>query len=233
LLLALTLSACAQHTHAPAAAPQADAAQAGASQSAAPRVLADVPAQVDKSARYLIYLHGRIIEEQGAHAVSPEHGPYEYEQILAALAAGGYTVISATRPRGTEPTEYAAKVVGQIKALLAGGVAPGHVTVVGASKGGGIAVLTAALLRNRDVNFVILAGCGAGNAGQPKPPDVWGHVLSIYDYKDTGVTSCQRLFEHSTGLGRRQEIVTRVGLGHGLLYRPLREWVEPTVAWGR
>jgi acetyl esterase/lipase len=228
LLFAFTIAACAQTRTAQQSAPQASAPTPPA-----PRVLPDVPTQIDKGARYLIYLHGRIIEEQGTRAVSPVHGAYEYEQILAALAAGGYTVISDVRPRGTDADEYAAKVAGQVGALLKAGVPPGHVTVVGASKGGGIAVLTSALVRNRDVNFVVLAGCGAGNAGRPTPPDVWGHILSIYDSKDDGVTSCQRLFERSTGLGRHREIVTQVGIGHGLLYRPFKEWVGPTIAWGR
>src|SRR5688572_16348766 len=46
------------------------------------RIGKDVPEKVNPKARYLFYLHGRIIEEQGVRPTSPQHGVYEYEQIL-------------------------------------------------------------------------------------------------------------------------------------------------------
>ncbi len=33
------------------------------------------------------------------------------------------------------------------------------------------------------------------------------------------------------GLGRHDEIVLQVGTGHGILFKPLDEWVLPTVEW--
>jgi hypothetical protein len=56
-------------------------------------ILADVPARPDAKARYLFYLHGRILEIQGRKAVSPDFGAYEYDAILAALAVSGATAI--------------------------------------------------------------------------------------------------------------------------------------------
>jgi hypothetical protein len=194
----------------------------------------DIADKVDPKARYLFYLHGRIIEEQGIRPTSPRFGVYEYEKILQTLVDKGFVVISEARPKGTDMAEYANKVVGQIQTLLKVGVPPERITVVGASKGGGIAILTSTLLKNRNVNFVIIAACaGDPDAYQPRV-DFWGNILSIYDYKDdTGAESCQKFFAQSTGLNRRKEVVLKFGLGHGILYRPLKEWVDPAVAWAK
>ena len=43
------------------------------------------PESIDPSRQYMFYLHGKIIEDQGLNAVSPEYGPYEYEAILEKL----------------------------------------------------------------------------------------------------------------------------------------------------
>ena len=192
----------------------------------------DVPEKVNVSAKYLFYLHGMIVENEGIRPVSPQYGVYEYEQILDTFVDKGFNVISEPRARGTNPREYAAKVVGQIKRLLEAGVPPRSITAVGASRGGAIVILASTLLRNRDVNFVILAACGNSNVYRETKVDLWGNILSIYDFKDvTGAGSCRRFVDSSTGVKRYKEIVLRLGTGHGILYRPLGEWVEPTLDW--
>lgn len=190
----------------------------------------EIPAKVDANARYLFYLHGAIVENEGIRPTSPLYGVYEYEQILETFVNKGFIVISERRPRGTIPTDYAAKVVGQINSLLKAGVSPRHIIVVGASRGGAIAIAVSSMLRNRELNYVILAACGNSDIYKTFRPDLWGNVLSIYDYKDT-VGPCQQFYDKSTGLNRHREIVVKLGLGHGLLYRPLKEWVDPVVEW--
>jgi len=102
---------------------------------------------------------------------------------------------------------------------------------VGASKGGMIAHLASAMLHNKDLNFVLLAACGEGYLDDFQP-DLVGNVLSVYDYKDNkGAGSCADFFARSKNLNRRKEIELKLGLGHGILYKPMDEWVEPTVAW--
>ena len=39
------------------------------------------PVSIDPAKQYLFYFHGKIIEDQGIHAVSPDYGEYEYEAI--------------------------------------------------------------------------------------------------------------------------------------------------------
>jgi hypothetical protein len=231
MLIALTPAAACQQTI-QRAAPEAQAAPAASSSPAAGHgvIWKEIPDKVDRNAKYLFYLHGIIVENYGIRPTSPEHGVYEYEQILETLAGKGFIVISEARPRGTIVTEYAAKVVGQINKLLAAGVAPQHVTVVGASRGGGIAIAVSSSLRNKDVNFVIMAACSDSDIYKTFKPDLWGNVLSIYDYKDT-VGPCGQFYARATGLNRHREIVVRLGIGHGLLYRPYKEWVDPVVEW--
>ncbi|HEV2802947.1 MAG TPA: alpha/beta hydrolase [Pyrinomonadaceae bacterium] len=194
----------------------------------------DVPEKVDAGAKYLFYLHGIIVENEGIRPTSPDHGVYEYEQILNTFVERGFVVISEARPKGTDPREYASKVVGQIKRLLDAGVPPRNITAVGASRGGGIAMFASTMLKNRDVNFVILAACGDFSIYRDNKVDLWGNVLSIYDFKESrGVGSCQKFVDSSTGVNRHKEIVVKLGLGHGLLYRPLPEWVDPVIEWAK
>ena len=218
-----------EQSNKPTAAPPTAGAAPAPATSGGP-VLRDVPEKIDPAAKYLFYLHGRIIETEGVRPTSPRHGVYEYEQILQTLAARGFTVMSEARPADTEHVVYARKVVAQIERLLKAGVPARSVTVVGASKGGAIAVFASTLLKNRDVNFVVLAGCGDSGPYRENKVDLHGRVLSIYDADDLGV-SCAKYFKQSTGLKQSGEIEVKLGVGHGLLYRPFKEWVDPAVEW--
>lgn len=232
LLLILPPTSSCQQTSQPKSNAQAKSnAQTTPAANARGAIWKEIPDRIDPAAKYLFYMHGIIVENEGIRPTSPRFGVYEYEQILDTLASKDFIVISEARPRGTIVTEYAAKVVGQINKLLKAGVAPQHITIVGASRGGGIAIAVSSQLRNRDVNFVIMAACGDFDIYKTFRTDLWGNVLSIYDYKDT-VSSCQSFFDKSkTGLGRHREIVVKLGVGHGLLYKPLKEWVDPVVEW--
>jgi hypothetical protein len=187
--------------------------------------------------RYLFYLHGKILEDQGVpRPYNGKFGYYEYEKILQAFRERGFTVRSEIRPRDTQVLAYAGKVAGEVRELLRSGVPPGRITVVGASKGGVIAVFASALLQNRDLNFVFLACCHAAQLGALAHMglQVAGNILSIYDdADDSGCGSCRDLFAAAGGsrLGRTREILLHVHLGHGILYRPLPEWLEPVCAW--
>lgn len=35
----------------------------------------------------------------------------------------------------------------------------------------------------------------------------------------------------ATGLNRHKEIELQLGTGHAILYKPLKEWIEPVVEW--
>jgi hypothetical protein len=198
----------------------------------------EFPDSIDSSKRYLFYLHGRIIEEQGLQAVSPEFGPYAYQAILERLASFGFTVISEQRLKDTDVTDYAKIVLGQIDSLIQAEVPANQITVVGASKGAIIAATVSHLSQNPDLNFVLLGTCNADIVTDmiQSQMNLYGNVLAIYDSADVEFSgSCRELFGFSEGKGlsRHEEIVLQVGTGHGILYQPLDEWVLPTVDWAR
>ena len=54
---------------------------------AAHGILFRVPDKPDPRGTYLFYLHGRIVEDLGANAASPEYGGYEYSAIVGIAVA--------------------------------------------------------------------------------------------------------------------------------------------------
>ncbi len=188
-------------------------------------ILDKVPEHPDRNARYVIYLHGRIIEDQGPRPTHEQWGVYEYRKILETLASAG-TVISEQRRSGTDMDQFAEHVAQQVRTLIAAGVPPEHITVVGFSKGGGIALRTSARLKNDKVNFVFLAAC-SGSADL----DVRGRILSIYESSDDVGRSCAPLFARPKSTAERKEIRIETGGGHGAFYRPRPEWTAPVLEW--
>lgn len=192
-------------------------------------IFPDIPDKIDTKAKFLFYLHGRIVEIKGIRPVSERFGAYEYEKIIEALKDRGFFVISEARGRNTHAGQYAKKVVSQVNRLLQAGVPPSNITVVGASKGAFIAMIVSTMLQNKEVNFVFLAGCA--DSVRKFDLDFYGNILSIYDEKDQLVGSCQGFFDNSTGINRHKEIKLKVGTGHGIIYKPLKEWIDPVVQW--
>ena len=194
------------------------------------------PNSIEPANQYLFYLHGKIIEDQGIPAVSPDYGEYEYEAILERLNEFGFVVISEQRPKNTDGVKYAKRTAEQITDLLNAGVPAKNITVVGASKGSYIAIYVSHFLDNKEINYVILGSCDPGEVEILKQNQIFlnGNVLSIYDSVDQYAGSCEELFslsENHGGLSRHDEIVLNIGTGHGILYEPLDEWILPTVKW--
>jgi acetyl esterase/lipase len=195
-----------------------------------PRIYAEVPASIDPEARYLFYLHGAIIERSGVRPTHPKFGIYEYRKILEAFAERGFIVLSQARPAGTDGAAYAEKVAGQVRALLQANVQPAHVTVVGFSKGGGIAIVASSILSETKLNFVFMGACGPWLDSRPEIVP-HGRMLSLREASDDTVGSCDGLFSRAGNEAVHQEIVIDVGGGHGAFYRPRPEWVDPVVEW--
>ena len=183
-------------------------------------------------ARYIYYLHGKIVEDSGPRGVSPRFGAYDYPGIISALSASGLTVISEVRARDTDPSAYADKVVADIRRKIAAGVAPSRITVAGASKGGVIATLVSSRLRVGGVRYVLMANCNDWLI-RTFHPRLSGAVLSIYEASDEIGGTCRPLVRQSPVVRRFQEIRLNTGLGHGIVYRPLPAWVRPTVSWAK
>ncbi|MEG3193874.1 hypothetical protein SNE32_16765, partial [Lysobacter sp. D1-1-M9] len=53
---------------------------------------------------HIVYLHGKIVQQQGRNAVSPEYGPYEFDEIVEALGEGGARVHAPIRMGESDTT---------------------------------------------------------------------------------------------------------------------------------
>ena len=183
-----------------------------------------------RAERHLIYQHGRIVQDQqNRRPVHAQHGPYELDAIADAFRKRGFTVHAEMRPKEITVDEAANAVVKQVRELIASGVAPDHITVVGASMGSSIIMRASARLQHPDVRFVALAPCFSRSAeaifeeggGWPSR-----NMLVIREETDVPSSECPKT-------DRAKELVLNTGLAHGFIYRPLPEWVEPVIEFAR
>ena len=199
---------------------------------AAGLILSEPPPAPDPRRDYLFYLHGRIVQEQGRRAVSPDYGPYEYDAILRGLASAGFVVISEVRPRGTEAPVYADRVVGQVRRLLDAGVPPRQITILGASMGGFIGMLVSSRLPVADIGYVLMGTCDA-EMRRALRGGLHGDVLSVIEASDDAGESCDPALATDGAAGRHADVRINTGLRHGFLYRALPEWMGPAIRWAR
>ena len=187
--------------------------------------------------RHLIYLHGRIVQDQqSARPRHPRFGYYEMEAILAAFRGRGFTVSGEIRPKSASVGDSADRVVAQVRRLLESGVPVDNVTVVGASMGASIALVAAARLQQPGLRLAILGACLSRSAEEMlarggRGPT--GHVLSVREESDALTEPCPSWKDEPRRFPslEAREIVLQTGLGHGFLYGPRPEWVDPVVEW--
>lgn len=192
-----------------------------------------LPKEIDKSGKYLFYLHGGVVTVLGNNAINqsvPEWGPYEYLNILDSVRSRGFNVISENRKEGIDDSVYVNKIVKQIDSLLRAGVAPKNVLVVGASAGWNIAIHASSKLKNKNVKYVIMGGCWPETYKDYIDIQLFGKFLSIIETSDPHGT-CYRIFEKRKHLTSYKEIKLNTGLSHGFIYKGYKEWIDPIVKW--
>lgn len=187
-------------------------------------------AQETKTMKHVFYLHGMIIEVQGVNAVSDVFGPYKYLDIIDALEATGYSVHSEVRTTKTNFNAFCEKVSQQITQLINEGVRPQDISVIGASKGAMMAMQISDI-NEHPVNYILLGA----NSDRTETTFNWklhGRILGIYEQSDTVAGK-----DYSYWIGRSseakefQQLKINTGLGHGFLYRPIKEWLGPAKDW--
>lgn len=179
-----------------------------------------------ESMKHIFYLHGMIIEVQGINAVSDQFGPYEYTGIIDSLKATGAEVHSEVRTDKTDFYEFGKKISKQIDELIAKGVSPSNITVIGASKGGMIAMYISDMNTN-NVNYVLL-GSSSDYSQKTFDFNLHGNVLGIYEKSDNVAgNDYQHWIKKSTNATSFEELQINTGLGHGFLYTPNKAWLDP------
>ena len=195
-------------------------------------ILTGPPEEVSQADRYLFFLHGKIVEKKGLPARSKKYGSYEYKKILKSIAEKDFVVISEARGKDTDLYNHSSKIVEQVNGLISKGVPPKNITVSGFSKGGRMTAVISSLLANKDINFVILAGCRGSDISQYNL-QLSGRILSIYDKNDDSFGSCNSLFATGKDNVVSNEMVLTIGKGHGVFYSPRDEWIEPLAEWAK
>ena len=152
----------------------------------------------------------------------------------------GFIVISEVRNKGTKLDEYARKTVRQIETLLSYGISPEQITVAGFSKGSAITLLISTMLKDFRINFVMMSGCSFNGTRvldnhrkfiEQSVQYMQRRFLYIYDVTDQKCDVWQRILKNTHANGTFKEMMLKNGLGHGLFYRPRRDWIEPVTEW--
>jgi hypothetical protein len=104
--------------------------------------------------------------------------------------------------------------------------------VAGTSKGGFITMFTSGILKNPDINYVLIGCCEEGSLTDDSV-HLYGNILSIYEKSDR-FHSCQKQkAKKGNNVKRFKEIELNTGLKHGFLYKAMDEWIVPASKWAK
>jgi hypothetical protein len=182
--------------------------------------------------KFIFFLHNRFLEEHDLNELHPEFGRTEYLEIINEFKKSGFEVISEKRNGNVNAREYAGGIVTQIDSLIKNGTDPKNITVVGTSKGGYIAQYVSTLANNPNLNFVFIASFRNVDISNIPEINYCGNILTIYEKSDPfGVSAKVRVDNSSCDIKHFKEIELDTGMGHGFLFKPLKEWIEPTIKW--
>jgi len=183
-----------------------------------------------KNEKHLFYLHGRIVEVQGIHAVSEQFGAYQYEDIINTLKQAGAVLHHEVRTTETDFQDFSIKISNQIDSLIQSGVSPNDITVIGASKGA-VMTMNISHLNSNPINYVLL---GANNdyIENENQWNLHGRILGIYEKSDNLAGKNYQYWVHASPRAVSfEQIEINTGLGHGFLYQPLEAWLKPAFKW--
>lgn len=182
--------------------------------------------------RYIFFLHNRFLETHDLSEAHPAHGITEYKEIINEFETSGFKVISEKRNGNVNAVEYANSIVRQIENLLKDGISANQITIVGASKGGYIAQYVSTISNNPNLNFVFIACFQQADIENIPDINFCGNILTIYDRSDSfGVSAIGRKLNSTCHIENFKEIELNTGMGHGFLFKPLKEWIQPTINW--
>lgn len=190
-----------------------------------------IPAK-NSNQKYIFFLHNKFVEENDLNTAHPEYGKAEYNEIIDSFKKDNFIVFSEIRAKNTNASDYAEKIVKQIKALLKKGISADKITVIGTSKGGYIAQYVSTYLKNPNVNFVFI-GCFRDSDIKEIPEiNFCGNILTIYEKSDIyGVSAVRRKETSKLKVNHFKEIELNTNLKHGFLYKALNEWLIPSKKW--
>jgi hypothetical protein len=197
----------------------------------AAEVYPDFPSQIDPGGSYVIYSHGRIVEGDDPRPVHERWGVYDFPAIVSKLAEGGsFILIAHHRPGNRELASDVEQLESWVNQLVAAGVKPERITLVGFSRGGQITALAASRLSPISINTALLGTCWPDGVQEQASISLSGRLLSIYETTDFAL-SCDELAERSPELLSYVEHEITTGKEHGAFYKPIPDWIDPLLVW--
>ena len=182
--------------------------------------------------RFIFFLNNRFLEEHDLNELHPKFGRTEYNEIIAEFEKNGFKVFSEKRNGNVNAREYALGIVDQIDSLIKSGTDSNNITIVGTSKGGYIAQYVSTLARNPDLNFVFIGSFRTIDLENSPEINYCGNILTIYEKSDPfGASALDRRKSSSCKIKHFEEVELNTGMGHGFLFKALKEWIEPTIDW--
>jgi hypothetical protein len=200
-----------------------------AEKSLAGELYTSFPQKINPDEKYVFYSHGLIVEGDNLMPVDERWGVYDFIAVRKALTDPSYNLISYHRPNKTVPDEFAEKLAVDVRKLMAAGVQPENITLLGFSRGGEITLLASDKLRLDKINTILLAVCG-GFVKDHKEYQAYGNVYSIYETSDFA-GSCQFLKSRNKKIHSFQETSISTGKEHGTFYQPMPQWLDQVKAW--
>lgn len=193
-------------------------------------IYARFPEKINPSDEYVFYSHGYIVEGLNPTPVHERWGKYDFPAVKEGLSDPSYHLIATHRPANTDPFTYAEHLSHQVTQLLERGVPAKNISLVGFSRGGFITAITSSYLKNKEINFVILAACTSGLASREEIA-VHGHLFSVYETSDS-VGSCDEVVARAASfVSSYTEVSISTGKEHGAFFTPKKEWLQPVKSW--
>lgn len=193
------------------------------------------PENTNPSKRYVFYMHGAGIENKGTSIDN------KYYDILDALEAKGFVTIGEVRS-DIHIMGYAKRTAKQVRRLIAAGVPPGNITISGHSRGAKITMRVAAVLKEPQVRFIPIAGCGyqQGHGSTAKykkftkklASKLQGAFMIMWEESDEIAGDCDTAMKLAANVTYKNMKLT-VGGGHKLFHKPEPSWIDPFAAFAK
>lgn len=194
-------------------------------------LLSDFPTEIHADEKYVFYSHGLIVEGTNPRPRHSEYGVYEFPLIAEKIFEGGdFNLIAHHRPANTDANQYASQLAAWVDRLIANGVSPGNITLIGFSRGAQITLMASSSLQSTGINTVMMGVCFSGDYPHEPPIKLGGHVLSIYETSDA-VKSCSEILQRSDEALSTREVSISTGRKHGAFYTPVQDWLGPLKSW--
>lgn len=185
-----------------------------------------LPDTIDPAGRYVFFLYGQYMDKRGPR------GELDYFGILNALEDMGFVVMGGVRGLLSNDG-YAESVARDVQALLTAGVPASHITVAGHSKGGFIALIASAKIRNAGISYAIFAGCSVAGTVYRRPymrfvnrdaDRMAGRFVIAWSEDDPLAQGCNEAMGKASVTYRN--IVMPSGHGHRLFNQPNPVWLS-------